>query len=87
MTFQELKELSIKLSINECLALVNLIVQSLQSELVSVPLSDVPDGNHVKLSVGQAVDQIRGLLKTDQPTPTDDEVQTMLEERRIKKFS
>lgn len=87
MTFQELKELSIKLPVNERLALVNLIVQSLQAELASVPPSDVSDSNYVKPSVSQAVDQMRGLLKTDQPAPTDDEVKSMLEERRMEKFS
>lgn len=42
MTFQELKELSIKLPVSERLGLVNLIVQSLQDELVlaSLPLLD-----------------------------------------------
>lgn len=89
MTFQELKELSIKLPVSERLALVNLIVQSLQAELIPgpSPIPGMPDRNPVKLSVSQAVDQMRGLLKTDQPAPTDDEVKTMLEERRIEKFS
>jgi hypothetical protein len=29
---------------------------------------------------------MRGLLKTDQPAPTDEEVAAMLEERRAEKF-
>lgn len=40
----------------------------------------------MKLSVSQAVDQMLGLLKTDQPALTDDEVKTMLEERRMERF-
>ncbi|MEM6253756.1 MAG: hypothetical protein AAF821_12620 [Cyanobacteria bacterium P01_D01_bin.156] len=87
MTFQELKELSVKLPVSERLALVNLIVQSLQAELVPVSLPGVPNENPVQLSVSQAIDQMRGLLKTEQPAPTDADVKTMLEERRIEKFS
>ncbi|MBE9066306.1 hypothetical protein IQ260_06535 [Leptolyngbya cf. ectocarpi LEGE 11479] len=91
MTFQELKKLSIKLPVSERLALVNLIIQSLQDEVLETPLpsSDVnlSDKSHMKLSISQAVDQMRGLLKTEQPVPTDDEVKIMLEERRIDKFS
>ncbi len=33
-----------------------------------------------------AIHRMRGLLKTDQPAPTDQEVTTMLEERRLEKY-
>ncbi|MEM7796571.1 MAG: hypothetical protein AAF579_19220 [Cyanobacteria bacterium P01_C01_bin.118] len=87
MTFQELKELSIKLPVSKRLALVNLILESLQAELIPVSLPATTDKNPVSLSVSQAIDQMRGLLKTDQPAPTDDDVKTILEERRVEKFS
>lgn len=34
----------------------------------------------------EAIQRMRGLLKTDQPTPTDREVAAMLEERRTEKY-
>ncbi|KPQ32877.1 MAG: hypothetical protein ACLFM4_00800 [Phormidium sp.] len=33
-----------------------------------------------------AIDRMRGLLKTDQATPTDQEVAAMLDERRLEKY-
>lgn len=66
MLLQEVKEQAFKLSVNDRLVLVNLIVESLQKEL-----------NH----------QMRGFLKTDKPVITDMEVQAMLEERLLEKYS
>lgn len=34
----------------------------------------------------EAVQKMRGLLKTDRPAPTDQEVEAMLEERRVQKY-
>lgn len=33
-----------------------------------------------------AINRMRGLLKTLEPAPTDEEVEKMLEERRVKKY-
>ena len=33
-----------------------------------------------------AIKRMRGLLKTNQPAPTDEEVAAMLEERRVEKY-
>jgi hypothetical protein len=33
-----------------------------------------------------AIQRMRGLLKTDQPAPTDEQVAAMLEERRVEKY-
>jgi hypothetical protein len=54
--------------VSDYLALVSLIIESLQA----IP-SLQPDKPN-------AVGRMRGLLKTDQPAPTDEEVEAMLEE-------
>jgi hypothetical protein len=69
MSLQELKEQAFKLSVSDRLALVNAIIQSLQDTLN-------PQPNRKTL-----INQMRGLLKTDQPPPTDAQVQAILEER------
>jgi hypothetical protein len=74
MSLQELKEQAFKLSVSDRLALVNAIIQSLQDTLN-------PQPNRKTL-----INQIRGLLKTDQPTPTDAQIQAILEERRVEKY-
>ncbi|MBL1174198.1 hypothetical protein [Pantanalinema sp. GBBB05] len=74
MSLQELKEQAFKLSVGDRLALVGAIIESLQ-ELPSLP----PERS-------RAIEQMRGLLKTDQPAPTDEEVAAMLEERRVEKY-
>ena len=33
-----------------------------------------------------AIRRMRGLLKTDQPAPTDEEVAAILDERRVEKY-
>jgi hypothetical protein len=74
MLLQELKEQAFKLPPSDRLALVNAIIESLQDAPVSA--SDR----------SRAIQRMRGLLKTDQPAPTDEQVATMLEERRVEKY-
>lgn len=74
MLLQELKEQIYKLSPIDRLTLVSVIIESLQDTAISQ--SDRSD----------AIKRMRGLLKTDQPTPTDEEVAAMLEERRAIAF-
>lgn len=74
MSFRELKEQAVRLSVRDRLALVSAIVESLQ---------DVSVSSHERSS---AIGRMRGLLKTDQPAPTDEEVAVMLEERRVEKY-
>ena len=83
------------MSVSDRLALVNLIVQSLQQELNqssqwgqkedSKVLRDaIPKQLSSKKNV--LINQMRGLLKTDAPPPTDAEIQIMLEERLLEKY-
>ncbi len=74
MLLQELKEQAFKLSVSDRLELVNAIMQSLQN----VPTSQ-PDRKTL-------INQMRGLLKTDQPPPTDAQVEQMLEQHRVEKY-
>ena len=74
MLLQELKEQVFKLSPSDRLALVSAIIESLQDTSIS------------QLDRSSAIQQMRGLLKTDQPAPTDEEVAVMLEERRAEKY-
>ncbi|MFM7600378.1 MAG: hypothetical protein ACKO7R_04140 [Pseudanabaena sp.] len=74
MLLQEIKEQVFKLPFSDRLALVSAIIESLQ--------------NQPSFGVDRcgAIRRMRGLLKTDQPAPTDDKVAEMLEERRIEKY-
>jgi len=74
MLLQDLKEEAVKLSPSDRLALVSAIIESLQN----TP-STKPDRSG-------AIRRMRGLLKTDQAAPTDQEVAVMLEERRVEKY-
>lgn len=74
MLLQELKEEAFKLSPRDRFALVSAIIDSLQNTAV----------NQAERS--SAIQQMRGLLKTDQPAPTDEEVEGMLEEERMEKY-
>ncbi|BBD65541.1 hypothetical protein NIES4072_07840 [Nostoc commune NIES-4072] len=74
MLLQELKEQVFKLSPSDRLALVSAIIESLQDMPISQP------------ERSGAIRRMRGLLKTDRPAPTDEEVATMLEERRVDKY-
>ena len=72
---QELKEQIFKLSPRDRLALVSAIIESLQE-----------DGRIDKTERSKAIQRMRGLLKTDQPAPTDEEVAAMLEESRVERY-
>ncbi|HEY9644638.1 MAG TPA: hypothetical protein V6C57_29345 [Coleofasciculaceae cyanobacterium] len=74
MSLQELQDQVFKLPIADRLALANLLIQSVQQELKPKP------------DRAALIDQMRGLLKTEQPAPTDEQVAAMLEERRVEKF-
>jgi hypothetical protein len=74
MLLQELKEQAVKLPPSDRLALVTAIIESLQD----TPISESDRSG--------AIRRMRGLLKTDQPAPTDEEVAAMLEERRVEKY-
>ena len=70
MNLQELKQEAYKLSVSDRLALIEAIVQSLMNEL------------ETRLPVAKGtLTGLRGLLKTDAPPPSDEEVQVILEER------
>ncbi len=71
MLLQEVKEQVFKLPPSDRLALVSAIIESLQDQ--PVPMADR----------SSAIQRMRGLLKTDQPAPTDEEVAAMLDERRM----
>jgi hypothetical protein len=68
---QEVKEQVFKLSRSDRLALFSAIVEALQEQ----PVSDAE-------RLG-AIQRMRGLLKTDRPAPTDEEVAALLEARRM----
>ena len=74
MLSQELKAQIFKLSPSDRLALISVIVESLQD--TAVAQSD---------RFG-AIQRMRGLLKTNQLAPTDEEVAVMLEEKRVDKY-
>ena len=74
MLLQELKEQVFKLPSSDRLALVSAIIESLQSQ----PIFDADRSG--------AIRRMRGLLKTDHPAPTDEQVAAMLEERRVEKY-
>ncbi|MBG1264689.1 MULTISPECIES: hypothetical protein [Nostoc] len=74
MLLQELKEQVFKLPPSDRLALVSAIIESLQDTPISEP------------ERSSAIRRMRGLLKTDQPAPTDEEVAAILEERRVDKY-
>lgn len=74
MFSQELKSQILKLSPSDRLALISVIVESLQDTPARQP------------DRSGAIQRMRGLLKIDQPTPTDEEVETMMKERRVENY-
>lgn len=74
MLLREVKEQVFKLPPSDRLALVSAIIESLQQQ--PVPKTDRSG----------AIQRMRGLLKTDQPAPTDEEVAAMLDEQRMEKY-
>ncbi len=74
MLLQEVKEQVFKLPPSDRLALVSAIIESLQDTSISKP------------ERSGAIQRMRGLLKTDQSAPTDEQVTTVLEARRVEKY-
>lgn len=98
MTLQELKEQVAILSIGDRLSLVNSIIQSLQGELNAQSGRLEPSGQSspylpsssirgtLRADKAVLINRMRGFLTTDKPAPTDNQVQTMLEERLAEKY-
>lgn len=74
MSLQDLKEQARQLNVDDRLELVRSIIESLQ------------DSPNQQTERSRAIRQMKGLLKTNQLAPTDEQVQTMLEERRLEKY-
>jgi hypothetical protein len=74
MSLQDLKKQVRQLPVSDRLELVRAIVESLQ---------DAPSQQPQRSRI---IKQMKGLLKTDQPAPTDEQVEAMLEERRVEKY-
>jgi hypothetical protein len=74
MLSQELKAQVFKLSPSDRLVLIAMIVESLQEKTVN------------QSDRSGAIQRMRGLLKTEQPAPMDQEVAAMLEERRVERY-
>jgi hypothetical protein len=74
MSLQKLKDQVRTLPISERLELISSIIDSLK---------ETPNSHPNRTSV---IKQMKGLLKTDQPAPTDEAVEIMLEKRPVEKF-
>ncbi|BAZ82918.1 hypothetical protein PN497_24615 [Sphaerospermopsis kisseleviana CS-549] len=74
MSLQELKEKACKLSESDRLELVRAIIESLQNK---------PSQQSEKTRI---IKQMKGLLKTNQPAPTDEQVKAMLAEHKEEKY-
>ncbi len=74
MSLQELKDQVRTLPVSERLELVSSTIDSLK---------ETPNSHPKRTSI---IKQMKGLLKTDQPVPTDEAVETMLEKRPVEKF-
>lgn len=71
MLSQELNAQVLSLPPDDRLTLIAVIVESLQNRTTT------------QTDRSDAIQRMRGLLKTDQPAPTDEEVAAMLEEQRL----
>jgi hypothetical protein len=74
MLFQDVKAQAFKLTPSDRLALITAIIESLQGQLISTSKRS------------EAIRRMRGLLKTDQPAPTDAEIAEILDSRRTKNY-
>jgi hypothetical protein len=74
MQFIQLKNEALKLSAHQRADLINALVESLQSP---------PPPNKDRTN---AIQTMRGLLKTNQPTPSDEDIAKMREERLFEKY-
>ena len=71
MLSSELKAQVLSLLPDDRLTLIAVIVESLKNKTIT------------QTDRSASIQRMRGLLKTDQPSPTDEEVAAMLEERRL----
>jgi hypothetical protein len=76
MLLQELKDQARRLSVGDRLELVRSIIESMEHEQIPIP--------HPQRTA--AIRRMKGLLKTNQPTPTDVDVAMMLEQHRVEKY-
>lgn len=76
MLTQELREQVFRLPVSDRLQLVKDIIDSVHEN---------PSSSQTERAA--AFQRLKGLLKTESPTPTDEEVEAMLEEHRVEKFS
>ena len=74
MSLQELKEQAFQLPESDRLELVPAIIESLQNQ---------PSQQSERTRI---IKQMKGLLKTNQPAPTDEQVNAMLEQHRVEKY-
>lgn len=74
MQLQQLQQEVVKLPPDDRLSLMAVIVESLRDKTVS------------RSERSSAINRLRGALRTDAPALTDDEVATMLDERRTEKY-
>lgn len=72
---RELKKQVLELSADDRLALMSAIITSLQQEKPVDPARR-----------SAAIRRMEGMLATDQPAPSDEEVDAMLEEARVEKY-
>ncbi|BAU13489.1 hypothetical protein LEP3755_40280 [Leptolyngbya sp. NIES-3755] len=80
MTLKELEQQVHQLSISERLSLLNTITRSLQQDLTH---PEKPAQLHKRA----LVEQLQGCLKRPgKPTPTDEEIDAMREERLVEKY-
>lgn len=75
MTLSELQDQALRLSVEDRWQLINSLMHSLQPE--TQPSTVKPEGLAASLI---------GIAKTDAPTPTDEEVKAMLDERLTQKY-
>ena len=74
MLSQELKSQIFKLPPSDRLALISAIAESLKDTETS------------RSDRSGSIRRMRGLLKTEQPAPTDEDVERMRSERRVEKY-
>lgn len=80
MTLRELEQQIYQLSIAERLSLLNTITRSLQQDIDPPSKSTTQEKRAI-------VNQMRGFLASPgEPAPTDEEVEAMLEQRRVEKY-
>jgi hypothetical protein len=82
MLLQEVKEQVFKLPLSDRLELLHALLESLQEQPVPRAVGVASPGENRS----GAIQRMRGLLKTEQPAPTDEEVAAMLDDRRMEKY-